>query len=167
MERIREGSCITARLLQCRSGWYNNSRPDYMHTSQIERVRAYYNNTQREYTYLWGSRLNLAMHFGYYDDNATSHRHALANLNAKIAALGALDSHDTVLDAGCGLGGTSLWLASHLGCRVVGINIVPWQVAYARSRAQRAHLEKLVTFETADYARTGHADASFSTIIGI
>jgi cyclopropane fatty-acyl-phospholipid synthase-like methyltransferase len=39
---------------------------------------------------------------------------------------------DMILDAGCGIGGSSIWLAEHIGCRVVGIDITESQLTIAR-----------------------------------
>ena len=56
----------------------------------------------------------------------------------------------TVVDAGCGVGGTALHVAKHVGCRVVGLNISERQIQIARSRAEEAGLSDRVEFLFAD-----------------
>lgn len=47
--------------------------------------------------------------------------------------ISSLPQHATVLDAGCGLGGTSRYLAKHHSCTVTGITISGRQVEMARN----------------------------------
>ena len=56
----------------------------------------------------------------------------------------------TVVDAGCGVGGTVLDVARRIGCRVVGLNISEHQLGIARSRAEEAGLADRVEFMFAD-----------------
>lgn len=56
----------------------------------------------------------------------------------------------TVVDAGCGVGGTALHVAKHFGCRVIGLNISEHQIKIARSRAEDAGLSDRVQFTFAD-----------------
>ncbi|MFN2494796.1 MAG: cyclopropane-fatty-acyl-phospholipid synthase family protein [Pseudonocardiaceae bacterium] len=71
---------------------------------------------------------------------------------------------ERVLDAGCGVGGSSLWLAQQRGASVVGITPVASQVAMARRYAAARGLTGRVQFEQADYAATSFVDASFDVV---
>jgi tocopherol O-methyltransferase len=55
-----------------------------------------------------------------------------------------------VLDVGCGLGGSSTWLAENRGCSVVGVTLSPVQVKIARQRAEQSKVSDKVHFEIAD-----------------
>ena len=49
---------------------------------------------------------------------------------------------EKILDIGCGIGGTSIWLAKKLQCDVVGITISPVQVEMAKKAAE--HLKNFI-----------------------
>lgn len=82
-------------------------------------------------------------------------------MNAVLASFAHVGAHDRVLDAGCGYGGSSFWLAEHIGCEVVGIGIVPFHIERARSEARRRKLEAKTSFLRRDYVHTKFSDASF------
>lgn len=60
---------------------------------------------------------------------------------------------DHVVDAGCGVGGTSMYLARTRACLVTGINLSEEQLAIARRRADEAEVAGEVTFEWGDCSR--------------
>jgi len=131
----------------------------------LPRIRAYYDETWLDYRFLWLSpRKNGAIHFGYWDERTRGHAASLLNMNRLLADRIGLRPGGRVLDAGCGVGGSSLWLARTLGVEVVGITPVASQVARARAFAGRAGLADRVTFEQQDYTATAFADASFDAV---
>lgn len=118
----------------------------------LDGVRRYYEDTWFDYTFVWLNRSNLALHFGYHDDQHRSHDAALSNMNRVLADKAGITRGERVLDAGCGVGGSSLWLARNRGANVVGITPVAAQVIQAQQNANRAGLAHLVSFEEADYS---------------
>lgn len=62
-----------------------------------------------------------------------------------------LQPNQSVLDIGCGWGGTALTLARDYGVQVLGITLSENQLAVARARAQAAGLADQVRFELIDY----------------
>jgi cyclopropane fatty-acyl-phospholipid synthase-like methyltransferase len=54
----------------------------------------------------------------------------------RLAARARIPPGARVLDVGCGLGGSALWLARRLGRAVLDLTISPVQAALARARAQ-------------------------------
>ncbi|MDP9240791.1 MAG: methyltransferase domain-containing protein [Actinomycetota bacterium] len=133
--------------------------------SQRESVVRYYNETRWDYTHLWRSHRTLAMHFGYYADGVRTHRQAAQQMNARLAAHVGITAADRVLDAGCGLGGSSLWLAANIGCSVTGVNITPFQIETARHMARQRGLD--ARFLLADYARSPFVDGAFTVFWGL
>ncbi len=114
----------------------------------------YYEKTQFDYRVAWLSEEDQAVHFGFYDRHARTHRAALLNTNRIMAKQAQLQPGQYVLDAGCGNGGSSLWLAAHCGVQAVGVTPVPHQVATARQEAGKRGLSQACTFIEGDYCQT-------------
>lgn len=129
-----------------------------------ERVTAYYEDTWEDYRRYWASERDLGMHFGYWDATTRSHSDSLLNANRYLADTVGVRAGERVLDAGCGVGGSALWLAEQRGAEVVGITVVPRQVALAQRHAAERGLERRVRFELADYTRTPFPSESFDVV---
>ena len=127
-------------------------------------IAAYYDQTWLDYRLLWLNRQNLSVHFGYTDSTTRGHADALLNMNRVLADRAAIRPGQRVLDAGCGVGGSSLWLAERRGAEVVGITPVGSQVARARRFAAARHLDERIRFEQADYTCTPFPSASFDVV---
>lgn len=56
----------------------------------------------------------------------------------------------TILDAGCGKGSTSIFLAKQYGCRVVGVDIDPTSLIEAQKKARQQKVLDKVAFRLAD-----------------
>ncbi len=132
--------------------------------ANLARVQAYYDHTWLDYRLFWFSSGNPAIHFGYWDATTRNHGEALLAMNRVLADTVGVRARDRVLDAGCGVGGSAIWLAAHCGAEVVGITPVASQVARARAYARRRGIDGLVTFEQQDYLDTPYADASFDVV---
>ena len=125
----------------------------------------HYDDCYRDYLFAWCNSDNLALHYGYWDSNARYDQHqALLNKNAILYAKAGIQPDDIVLDAGCGIGGSTIWMAREHGNRVTGITISAQQATYARQHAKRHGVAESVTFEVADFCDTPFADASFDVI---
>lgn len=125
-------------------------------------IAKYYVANELNYR-LWGPN----MHYGYWDKGIWSQRRASLRFNEVAAESVAITAADRVLDAGCGVGGCSIFLAKTIGCRVTGITITPRQVELARANARRAGVEHLTEFHQMDYEHTTFADGAFSVVWGL
>lgn len=134
---------------------------------QRDRVLGYYDATHIDYRALWSGSTDRAIHFGYYDDQATSHRQAVLRLNAVVAEALSLTTRDHLLDAGCGYGGSATWMANHIGCSVTGITLVPSQVERARRYASERGIADSVRFHEMDYQSLTFADQTFDAYCAI
>ncbi len=132
---------------------------------QIDAVRSYYDQTRLDYWWLWFTRGDQSIHFGYRDTNAKTHRSSVLNMNRVLAERAGVTEGTTVLDAGCGVGSTSRFLARTYGAKVIGITPVPSQVARARKLNARSGLDGLVHTEQGDYLATGFDDDAFDVVI--
>jgi cyclopropane-fatty-acyl-phospholipid synthase len=81
-----------------------------------------------------------------------------------IASKLMLQPGQTVLDIGCGWGGTAIELARRYGVNVLGITLSAEQLAIARDRAKEAGLDNQVRFELIDYR---DVQGSFDRIVSI
>ena len=137
------------------------------HADHVRKLVAYFEDTKRDYRLWWMTSTALAMHFGFYDENTRHHAGALANMNRELAIRAGLRGGDRVLDAGCGVGGSAIWLARELGARVVGVNVVPGDVERGRRYARKRNVADLVTIELQDMTRTNFPDESFDVVWAI
>ncbi len=127
-------------------------------------IVAYYDETWFDYRALWLNTDNRAIHFGYWDDGAENHGESLVAMNRLMADAVEVRRGDRVLDAGCGVGGTSMWLAETMDAEVVGITPVQGQVERANRYAAERQLGDRATFRRGDYHRTDFDDASFDVV---
>lgn len=126
-------------------------------------VATYYRHTRFDYRLVWNSRENLAVHFGYYDEQASVHDSALNNLNRVMAELADVQSGERVLDAGCGMGSACFWLAENRGAQATGISLVAEQVADCEKFRRKKEV-KNVAFLQADYCHTPFPDEHFDVV---
>jgi len=130
----------------------------------VDRIRSYYEDTWFDYRFLWLDPTNRAMHFGYEQPGEKGHAESLVALNHVMAEHIALRPGERVLDAGCGVGGTSLWLAEEYDAEVVGVNLVEDHVERARRYARERGHRGNVRFEQADYTATGFDPGGFDAV---
>lgn len=133
----------------------------------FERVIGYYNDCHRDYQRVWGTDHNFSMHYGFYDARTTSADDAANNTNKAVATTLDLAGRQLVVDAGCGVGGTCIWLAQNTGAQVVGINIQPMQLEIARSAVESLALGNRISFERADFAHLPFGDTSVDALYAV
>jgi tocopherol O-methyltransferase len=122
-------------------------------------VRVHYDRMSFFYGWLWGEHI----HHGYWEDGE-SPSDAQVNLIRQLARRARVPRKASVLDVGCGIGGSALWLARELGCSVWGITNSPVQQRMAMKRACTAGLLDRVRFEVQDAARVNFAPGSCDVV---
>ncbi len=127
----------------------------------------HYDECYWEYRTAWLNSHNLAIHYGYWDENTRSHSDSLLNMNRALADKAKIKAGDHILDAGCGLGGSSIWLAENFDVTVTGITLSPSQVEHATRSAKKRGVSDKVTFKVADYCQTPFEDESFDVVWGL
>ena len=135
--------------------------------SQREKVNRYYQASIFDYHTMWTGKEDQAIHFGYYDSPNDSHSQSLLNMNRVLAQCARVTSVDRVVDAGCGYGGSAVWLAKNIGCTVIGLNIVPFQIKKAEQCARREKVTDRVSFRNEDYTQTSLLSMSVDVVWGL
>jgi tocopherol O-methyltransferase len=125
----------------------------------VDRVRKHYDRLSFFYRMFWGEHL----HHGYFNGGETEER-AQVQLMEQLAQRAAIPRGATVLDIGCGVGGSAMWLAEQFHCDVTGMTISPVQARMATRRAKSRGLEARVRFEVTDANRWRPVPASFDAI---
>ena len=126
----------------------------------------YYNSTEHSYKDAWDLNNSLAIHYGYWDSIVNSFPQSLLRMNEIMIEAAEIKSTDKVLDAGCGVGGSSIFIATNKGSHVTGISISERQVQQASNNAKRKNITELVRFQQMDYCQTNFPDASFDVVWG-
>jgi SAM-dependent methyltransferase len=91
----------------------------------------------------------------------------LGSINAtlRIAELCHIGPQSLMLDVGCGVGYTPLYLARKLGCRVVGVDLYPSMVKRAREHVRRAGMEDQVEIQPGDMLALPFDDGRFDAVM--
>ncbi|MFN5745620.1 MAG: methyltransferase domain-containing protein [Methylococcaceae bacterium] len=124
----------------------------------------HYDDCYWDYRTAWFDNENLALHYGYWEEGIKTHSQALLNKNRIMAEIAGITAADHVLDAGCGIGGSSIWLAKHIGCKATGITVSEGQVGHARRNGDRHGVSDKLDFQVADFCRTPFPDESFDVV---
>ncbi len=119
---------------------------------QRERIARYYREADFDYNAVWRSNRTLARHFGFGD--GVGHDDSMALANQHLADLAAVRSGSRVLDCGCGLGGTSIWMVRERNGIATGVDLLEHQIARARKEAARAGVADKAHFITGDFTAT-------------
>lgn len=95
-------------------------------TVQKQVIRDHYNISTLFYRLLWGQHIHHGLWSG-----SESPRVAAQQLTERVAREAGICRGDRVVDIGCGMGGSSIYLARELQCDVTGITLSPVQRRWA------------------------------------
>jgi len=135
---------------------------------QRERIDRYYRESQFDYNVIWRTNRNLGRHFGFGmapGNRGGGHDAALESANRHLADLAEVGRDTRVIDCGCGLGGTSIWLARERDAQVTGVDLLERQIERARKEAARAQVSGKVRFLVGDFTATRLAGESFDVVL--
>ncbi len=128
----------------------------------VDRVRKHYDRLSFLYRMFWGEHL----HHGYWNGGETAGR-AQIQLMEQLAQRAEITQGANVLDIGCGVGGSALWLADQYECNVTGMTISPVQARMATAAARKAKARGLrgtAAFEVKDANRWQPEPAGFDVV---
>jgi tocopherol O-methyltransferase len=133
-------------------------------TQQLyQEIKEFYDASSGLWESIWGEH----MHHGYYGKDGTSkldRRQAQIDIIEELVAWAGNNHPQTILDVGCGIGGSSLYLAQKFDASVTGITLSPVQANRARERAQAAGLSARADFQVANALDLPFADNSFDLV---
>ncbi len=136
-------------------------------TEYHNRIIDYYEKAEISYKDVWDLDHSMAFHCGFWGKGITSIRQALLHQNDMMAGWAGIKPHHHVLDAGCGIGGSAIYLSKNYQCKATGISIVPYQIAKAQVKAKEHAVEETTAFVVADYCDTPFEDHSFDVVWAI
>ncbi|KAL1857095.1 putative secondary metabolism biosynthetic enzyme [Diaporthe australafricana] len=96
-----------------------------------KRIQRHYDVTSDQFLKVWGEHI----HHGYFKSPSDTAEQAQLNQVIQLAESSGLSAGSTVLDVGCGIGGTARYLARERGCRVTAMTNSRRQVEIARELA--------------------------------
>ncbi len=128
-----------------------------------DKIVKYYNYTQPFYRIFYHGK-SYGLHYGFWDENTKGLPEAILNTNKFLAQMAKIKKDDKILDAGCGVGGSAIWIAKNIGAQVTGITLSPRQLKKARELAREYGLEESLSFKVMDYTETAFEDSSFDVV---
>ena len=131
-----------------------------------QQIGEFYDASSELWEKIWGEH----MHHGYYGRGGTykvERRQAQIDLIEELLFWAEVTSENApgnILDVGCGIGGSTLYLANKFGAKATGITLSTVQASRAKERAITAGLEKQVEFQVANALEMPFADNSFDLL---
>jgi tocopherol O-methyltransferase len=130
-------------------------------------IQDFYDASSSLWENIWGEH----MHHGYYGrsgKNIVSRRQAQIDIIEELLHWGNLSETQAppqkILDVGCGIGGSTLYLAQQFQATAQGVTLSPEQAKRATERATEANLEQRVQFQVANALALPFADNSFDLV---
>ena len=137
-----------------------------MSNNLYQDIREFYDASSGLWESIWGEH----MHHGYYGKNGN---YKLDRRQAQIELIEELllwadcredNPPQNIIDVGCGIGGSTLYLAQKLGSKATGITLSPVQASRAKERAAEAGLEERAKFEVANALEMPFGDDTFDLV---
>ena len=135
--------------------------------SYYSNIIDYYEKAEISYKDVWDLNHSMAFHCGFWDHEVRSIREALLRQNQIMGEWIGLKEQDHLLDAGCGIGGSAIYLVKNFNCQATGISIVPYQIVRALEKANEHGVHSKTNFKVADYCDMPFDDNTFSVVWAI
>jgi cyclopropane fatty-acyl-phospholipid synthase-like methyltransferase len=127
-------------------------------------IADYYNQTQIHYQKWWKLDKYLSVHYGIWNKNTKNFTQALLNTNKVLMDIAKIEQGSRILDAGCGVGGSGVFLAKNKNARVSGITLSEKQLDFALKNTKNLKLNGLLEFKLEDYSKTSFPDSTFDFV---
>ena len=142
------------------------NNPLTMTSTLYQQIQNFYDASSGLWEQIWGEH----MHHGYYGPEGTlkkDRRQAQIDLIEELlnwATPPSPGQFSQILDVGCGIGGSTLYLAEKFQGKATGITLSPVQAQRATERAENANLGSQVNFKVANALEMPFADNSFDCV---
>lgn len=111
-------------------------KPNQTDAEVKSQVHRYYDATTEDYLKYYQTDWHHHMHYGF-DRHLPKGGNPTEHMVRFLAKLAEVKSGDRLLDSGCGVGGSSIFLAKELGCISFGITLVESQAKLAKGFAAK------------------------------
>ena len=138
-----------------------------MSNDLYQQIQQFYDSSSQLWEALWGEH----MHHGYYGrsgNHKTNRRQAQIELIEQLLIWARIrevkNRPQNIIDVGCGIGGSTLYLAEKFGANATGITLSPSQVSRATQRATEAGLGEKVKFLRANALEMPFPDHTYDLV---
>lgn len=128
-----------------------------------QQIQQFYDRSSKLWEDTWGEH----MHHGYYGKAGTykiPRRQAQIELIEELLDWAKVTHCDRLLDVGCGIGGSTLYLANKFNANACGITLSPVQASRATARITEGHFQQNIEFQVADAQAMPFSDNSFDLV---
>lgn len=125
-------------------------------------IRTHYNVGTLFYRLMWGPHL----HHGLWSGDELPQL-AARQLTEELARLARIGLGERVVDVGCGMGGSSIWLARERDCSVTGVTISPVQRRWAATASWMKGTAESTRFLQADAEQLKLEPAAYDVVWSI
>ncbi|MBF2015756.1 MAG: methyltransferase domain-containing protein [Rivularia sp. T60_A2020_040] len=134
-----------------------------MSATLSQQIQEFYDASSGLWEEIWGEH----MHHGYYGADGReekNRRQAQIDLIEELLQWAQVQQAENILDVGCGIGGSSLYLAQKFNAAATGITLSPVQARRACERAVEFGLQGRTNFQVADALNMPFEDNSFDLV---
>lgn len=134
-----------------------------MNSTLYEQIQQFYDASSGLWEQVWGEH----MHHGYYGADGQEkkdRRIAQIDMIEELLGWAGVQQAEQILDVGCGIGGSSLYLAQKFNASATGITLSPVQASRATERARVALISQKTDFQVADALNMPFAEDSFDLV---
>jgi tocopherol O-methyltransferase len=134
-----------------------------MSATLYQQIQEFYDASSGLWEQIWGEH----MHHGYYGADGgekKNRRQAQIDLIEELLSWAKVEAAENILDVGCGIGGSSLYLTEKFHAEATGITLSPVQAARAKERALEANLGERTKFQVANAQEMPFDDNYFDLV---
>jgi ubiquinone/menaquinone biosynthesis C-methylase UbiE len=127
----------------------------------VEDLAQHYDKVSKAWQIIMGER----QHFGLYNNNQDSIDRASLNLVEGLLALSPPENNSSILDLGCGCGGTTFYLQKKYRAQVTGIGLGKEEIEIANNLCAEKKLNNKINFLQGDGQNNKLKSEQFNTVL--